>query len=245
MQCQAITASTKAQCKRKGAQGSNFCTQHKNYTDTLASNTVGNINAISGVSIVPNINIAQPLIIEEVEEVKEVKEVKEPVELKEVKNNTGLEQIYLNLNGYLDIDLFEDVDLVIDDPDNSSTLEDDELLESVVGKGGVLLLIPIGRDPITLDKSIYFDDSWKVITLDNVLETIVSEYNGAVTNELTQLEKIATNSNDEILEEYQELKDDKGDETILLYDLNLGLVRFTGIEEVRKGTYRVLLDYLE
>jgi hypothetical protein len=239
MQCQAITASTKAQCKRKGAQDSNFCTQHKSYTGALASNTVGNINSISGVSIIPNINIAQPLVIEE------VKEIKEPVEVKEVKNNTGYEQIYLDLNGYLDIDLFDDVDLVIDDPDNSSTLEDDELLESVVGQGGIILLIPVGRDPITIDKSIYFDPSWAVITLDSILETIVAEYNGAVTNELDQLEKIATASDDEILEEYQELRDDKGDETILLYDLNLGLVRFTGIEEVRKGTYRVLLDYIE
>jgi hypothetical protein len=239
MQCQAITASTKAQCKRKGAQGSNFCTQHKSYTGALASNTVGNINALSGVSIVPNINITQPLIIEEVED------VKEPVEVKEGKNNTGLEQIYLDLDGYLDTNLFEDVDLVIDDPDNSSTLEDDELLESVVGKGGVLLLIPVGRDPITIDKTIYFDSSWTIITLDSILETIVAEYGGEVTNELKQLEKIATESDDEILEEYQELKDDKGDETILLYDLNLGLVRFTGIEEIRKGTYRVLLDYLE
>jgi hypothetical protein len=251
MQCLAITASTKAQCKRKATPGSQFCSQHKNYSGPLAT---GNINVVAGAPEA-KIDLTTPLSISVISSKPEIN-ISPKSEIKsEIKEGKEMYGTYLELDGVadgtidgeLEIELFEDVDVTIDgNIDISPTLEDDELMEQVVGKGGIMILLPVGEDPVAIQKVLYYDQHWIQITMSQILLDIIAEYNVDATTELAELETKAIElGEDEILGSLIELKDDKEGDTIKLYELNFGYISFKGFEEIESGIYKVLLDFID
>lgn len=232
MQCEAITKAG-TQCSRKAVSGTLFCTQHKNYTGALAS---GNIN----ISAEPQQQ--KKTIVE----VKEVKETKSPV-VQEIEN-TDIPKLYSDLDGKLDLDTINDVlldsNLTIDNnPDNNDILDDEDLTNQFVGSGPVMILLPVGEDPATINKVLFYDAEWTSITVGEIIESVIAEYGMPITTELNELKTKAIELGEEdILEDYNDL-----DSSEYLYELNTQTVLFVGLEKVSDthAIYKLDLDWVD